>query len=135
MLGVNNFARQGLLKWENIKVMDEAEEVLVNSNRLYSQLSILSRLQGKEKEDCVNILTASINGIKDEKEMYVSMKAGDIVRCFEKSSHRLPLNTFRSVHCKKSVINVKRHGYKMPDVVNGAVSVKSVKRNKKIVKK
>lgn len=115
MLGVNSYVKQGLLKWDSIKNMDEAEVVLVNSNRLYSQLSVLSRLQTKKsnmglqlsegahlpsEKTGVEILTESINKIQDEKQMYVCMRAGDVRKCFETNSKQLPINTFRAVHCK-----------------------------------
>lgn len=129
MLGVNNNVKNGLLNWECIKDMNKMDDILVNSNRLYFQLSMLSRLQNKKTG--VDILTTSINGIKDEKQMYISMKVGDVLECFEKNSSNLPLNTFRLVHDKERAANV----YKTVESANRAMYRKKTRKKKKRILK
>jgi predicted Zn-dependent protease len=102
MLTAYSRARQNMLEWTNVKEMSETDIVLVNSNRLYSQLSKLSRSQNNKI--AVEILTENINQIRDEKQMYVPMHVKDVIACFEVGNERLPLNTFR----RASSVEVRR---------------------------
>jgi hypothetical protein len=106
MLVVNSPKKQNMIGWTHVKQMNEDDIVLVNSNRLYFQLSKLSRSQNKKAE--IKILTDNINNIKDEKQMYVPMRVRDVVKCFESGGLQLPLNTFISTSSTK--VNTRTRG-------------------------
>ena len=99
--------REKLLRWNEIEKLDESSTILVNSNRLYWQLSELMRKEGRQNE--VRILTKNIKKIKDERSMYVPMKVEDVISCFGVCSNELPRNTFRASGIKSGK---ERRNYK-----------------------
>lgn len=99
--------REKLLRWNEIEKLDESSTILVNSNRLYWQLSELMRKEGRQNE--VRILTKNIKKIKDERSMYVPMKVEDVISCFGMCSNELPRNTFRASGIKSGK---ERRNYK-----------------------
>ena len=44
--------------------------------------------------DAQNNLSEVISNIESEKEMYVPMKANDVIQCFESANKEYPWNTF-----------------------------------------
>lgn len=90
----NKIYEQDLLNWENVQNLEPEEIILVNSNRIYWQLSELIRL--KRNQQGIDILIKKIHGIKDEKEMYIPMQVEDVKICFRQYRGKIPLNTFKT---------------------------------------
>lgn len=76
------------------KIKSEKEDnllVLVNVNRIYSRFSDVVR---ENNMNAQYILYQVISNIKSEKEMYVPMKADEVIQCFESANRKYPWNTF-----------------------------------------
>lgn len=62
-----------------------------NINRIHSRFSDIVR---KNNMDAQNNLSEVISNIESEKEMYVPMKANDVIQCLESANKEYPWNTF-----------------------------------------
>lgn len=82
------------LTLEEVQKLEEKNKddmILVNVNRLYSKYSEVIR---KNLLAEYQVLLNVIANIYDEKEMYTSMKAKDVVLCFRPQATQYPENTF-----------------------------------------
>lgn len=93
MIAEYEYAKKLMISRKEIESLEEENTVLVNLNRVYWQLSKLSRM--KQNEGAVQTLFEKLYDITDEKVMYIPMKVKEIKVCFENGDKNLPVNTFR----------------------------------------
>lgn len=82
------------LTLEEVQKLEEKNKddvILVNVNRIYSKYSEVIRENLLAE---YQILLKVIANICDEREMYTSMKAKDVVLCFRPQANQYPKNTF-----------------------------------------
>ena len=71
----------------------------MNSNRLYWQLSELSRKP--KKKAAMQIILNKLECLNDDQKVYVEMSVKDVKKCFGENLARVPINTFRYVERRK----------------------------------
>lgn len=101
---------KAFLGWEKVEELNATDTILVNSNRLYWQLSELKRINQNGEE--VLILTKNIGRIRDERSMYVPMQVKDVKKCFGMCGYQLPKNTFRRRDYELVDMNRKKRKYR-----------------------
>ena len=84
-----------LVSGNNLKYLKDDSEILVNSNRLYWQLSELSRTP--QKKAVIQIILDKLDRLNDDQKVYVQMSVRDVKKCFGENLAKVPINTFRHV--------------------------------------
>lgn len=82
-----------IINYDVVSKMNEKEEVLVNTNRIYWQLS--EELREQKRKAVIRELLAVIERISEDKRMYIPMDAKTVTVCFSSRKDELPNNTFR----------------------------------------
>jgi|SRR5699024_12194754 len=92
-------SKANLVSGNNLKNLNDNRQILVNSNRLYWQLSELSR-KPMEKA-AIQIILDKLECLNDDQKVYVEMSVKDVKKCFGENLARVPINTFRYVERRK----------------------------------
>ncbi|OUQ62102.1 hypothetical protein B5E53_18260 [Eubacterium sp. An11] len=95
------YLKSNLVPGNNLKQLEYNSKILVNSNRLYWQLSELSRK--KEKNQTIRIILEEIQNINDDQKLYVEMRVKDAIECFGDNLAKVPANTFINIPTMSSV--------------------------------
>lgn len=88
-----------MVSGNNLKNLKDDSPILVNSNRLYWQLSELSRKP--KKKAAIKIILDKLERIDDDQKVYVQMSVKDVKNCFGENLSKMPINTFRHVEKRK----------------------------------
>lgn len=93
------YSKANLVSGNNLKYLNDDSQILVNSNRLYWQLSELSRKP--KKKAAMQIILNKLECLDDDQKVYVEMSVKDVKKCFGENLARVPINTFRYVERRK----------------------------------
>lgn len=93
------YSKANLVSGNNLKYLNDDSQILVNSNRLYWQLSELSRKP--KKKAAMQIILNKLECLNDDQKVYVEMSVKDVKKCFGENLARVPINTFRYVERRK----------------------------------
>lgn len=77
---------------DDVAELKDYEIVEVNTNRIYCRLAEMSAKGTKGKDTA--LLREKARSAQAKNQMYMKMKAGDILKCFPKGEE-LPANSFR----------------------------------------
>lgn len=91
-----NLKKEELLSADEICKLDETTKVMVNSNRLYWQLSEASRQ--KRNTHAIRTIMKTLKNITNDQELYIKMDVKDIKICFGNNLDKMPINTFRAIN-------------------------------------
>ena len=87
--------KSNLVPGNDLKNLKNDSKILVNSNRLYWQLSELSRM--RKKNDTIQIILEKLQNINDDQKLYVEMSVKDAIECFGDNLTKVPANTFKNI--------------------------------------
>lgn len=87
--------REDLLPGDEICKLNENDKVMVNSNRLYWQLSEASRQRKNSR--AIRTIIKTLENITNDQALYVVMEVKDIKICFGNNLKNMPINTFRAI--------------------------------------
>lgn len=93
------YSKANLVSGNNLKYLNDDRQILVNSNRLYWQLSELSRKP--QKKAAIQIILDKLERLNDDQKVYVEMSVKDAKKCFGENLAKVPINTFRYVERRK----------------------------------
>lgn len=104
--------KSNLVPGNNLKNLKNDSKILVNSNRLYWQLSELSRMQ--KKNDTIQIILEKLQDINDDQKLYVEMSVKDAIECFGDNLTKVPANTFKNIPAVSRVAVGRKRESRVP---------------------
>ncbi len=104
--------KSNLVPGNNLKNLKNDSKILVNSNRLYWQLSELSRM--RKKNDTIQIILEKLQDINDDQKLYVEMSVKDAIECFGDNLTKVPANTFKNIPAVSRVAVGRKRESRVP---------------------
>lgn len=92
---LTEYSKANLVSGDNLKKLKDDSHILVNSNRLYWQLSELSRK--KKQSDALQIILEKLENLNNDQKLYVEMSVKDAKMCFGEELVKFPANTFKQI--------------------------------------
>lgn len=84
-----------LVSGNKLKDFSEDSFILVNTNRLYWQLTELVRR--KVEKAAIKIILERLESLHNDQKIYIKMSVKDVKICFGDNLTKLPANTFKNI--------------------------------------
>lgn len=89
------YSRSNLVSGDKLKNLNDDKQILVNSNRLYWQLSELRRKN--KKKDAIQVILEKLESLNNDQKVYIEMSVKDVKMCFGENLTKVPANTFKNI--------------------------------------
>ena len=94
-MGLVRHSGSNLVSGNRVKDFNEDSLILVNSNRLYWQLTELIRM--KRESDAIKIILEKLQSLHNDQKVYIKMSVKDVKICFGDNLTKVPANTFKGI--------------------------------------